>query len=123
MSGTSSHINTGYILCLQLSISFSIIESFQITLPAVSHLKQAIKYHGFTDSRFFFLPGRQLSGFGCESFALHDLVTLLESPMLACNGYYVDKEPLAKDNMLQFFLQTIYLGGATTGTIVSQWGK
>ncbi len=71
----------------------------------------AIKYHGFTDSRFFFLPGRQLSGFGCESFALHDLVTLLESPMLARNGYYVDKEPLAKDNMLKFFLQTIYLGG------------
>ncbi|WP_257282374.1 hypothetical protein [Endozoicomonas sp. ISHI1] len=78
----------------------------------------AIKYHDFTDSRFFFLPGRQASGVGCESFALHDLVTLLESPMLARNGYYVDKEPLTKDNMLEFFLQTIYLGDEQLGRLL-----
>ncbi|WOG27247.1 hypothetical protein [Endozoicomonas sp. 8E] len=74
-------------------------------------LTLAIKYHGFTDSRFFFLPRRQVSAFGCESFMLHDLETLLESPMLAQNGYYADKEPLAKENMLNFFLQIMYLEG------------
>ncbi len=72
----------------------------------------AIKYHGFTDSQFFFLPPRQAGGFGCESFALHDLETLLESPVLSENGYYADEEPLTKDNMLSFYSQIMYLEGS-----------
>ncbi len=71
-------------------------------------LTLALKYHGFTDSRFYFLPERQASGFGCESFMLHDLATLLEAPMLAGNGYYADKAPLSNDNMVKFFLQIMY---------------
>ncbi|WP_252177139.1 hypothetical protein [Endozoicomonas sp. 4G] len=75
-------------------------------------LMLAIKYHDFTDSRFFFLPPRQVSDSGCESFMLHDLETLLESPMLSQgfsqNGYDPDKAPLTADNMLDFFSQIIY---------------
>ncbi|WOG26150.1 hypothetical protein [Endozoicomonas sp. 8E] len=71
-------------------------------------LTLALKYHGFTDSRFYFLPGRQDIGFCSESFMLHDLKTLLEFPMLAGNGYYVDKEPLTNDDMVKFFLQITY---------------
>ncbi|WP_422135379.1 hypothetical protein [Endozoicomonas sp. ALD040] len=87
------------------------------TYSPMSHLvglvlTLAIKYHGFTDSRFFFLPGRQVNDFGCESFMLHDLKTLLESPMLPQNGYYVDKEALNEDTMMTFFLQIMYLEGA-----------
>ncbi|WP_257292319.1 hypothetical protein, partial [Endozoicomonas sp. ONNA1] len=71
-------------------------------------LTLALRHHGFTDSRFYFLPERQGSGFGCESFMLHDLETLLEFPMLAGNGYYADKDPLTNDNMVQFFLHITY---------------
>ncbi|WOG27248.1 hypothetical protein [Endozoicomonas sp. 8E] len=75
-------------------------------------LTLAIKYHGFTDSRFYFFPQRQVSRFGCESFVFHDLETLLKSPMLADNGYYSEKEPLTKEKMLRFFLQIMYLEGS-----------
>ncbi|WP_252177138.1 hypothetical protein [Endozoicomonas sp. 4G] len=72
-------------------------------------LTLAIKYHGFTDSGFFFLPRRQVTGFGCASFMLHDLKTLLASPMSAHNGYYADREPFTEDMMMMFFLQIMYL--------------
>ncbi|WP_422139869.1 hypothetical protein [Endozoicomonas sp. ALC020] len=75
-------------------------------------LTLAIKYHGFTDSRFYFFPQRQVSRFGCESFVFHDLETLLAFPMLADNGYYSEKEPLTKEKMLRFFLQIMYLEGS-----------
>ncbi|WOG27250.1 hypothetical protein [Endozoicomonas sp. 8E] len=75
-------------------------------------LTMAIEYHNFTDSRFFFLPRRQVDSFGCESFMIHDLETLLESPMLAQNGYYVDKDPLTKDNMCRFYKSIMYVPGA-----------
>ncbi|WOG26151.1 hypothetical protein [Endozoicomonas sp. 8E] len=73
-------------------------------------LTLALKYHGFTDSRFYFLPERQCQycNLGSETFMLHDLKTLLEFPMLAGNGYYVDKEPLANDNMFRFFFNITY---------------
>ncbi|WP_257287186.1 MULTISPECIES: hypothetical protein, partial [unclassified Endozoicomonas] len=71
-------------------------------------LTLALKYHGFTDSRFYFLSERQGSGLGSESFMLHDLKTLLEFPMLAGNGYYADKEPLTNGNMFKFFLNITY---------------
>ncbi|WP_422138466.1 hypothetical protein [Endozoicomonas sp. ALC020] len=73
-----------------------------------SVLALALKYHGFTDSRFYFLPERQGPNLGSESFMLHDLKTLLEFPMLAGNGYYSDKEPLTNDNMFRFFLNITY---------------
>ncbi len=73
-----------------------------------SALALALKYHGFTDSRFYFLPERQGPNLGSESFMLHDLKTLLEFPMLAGNGYYSDKEPLTNDNMFRFFLNITY---------------
>ncbi|WP_257279924.1 hypothetical protein [Endozoicomonas sp. ISHI1] len=71
-------------------------------------LTLALKYHGFTDSRFYFLPERQGSGFDNVSFMLHDLKTLLESPLMAGKGYYADKEPLTNDNMVKFFLHITF---------------
>ncbi|WP_448215477.1 hypothetical protein [Endozoicomonas sp. 2B-B] len=75
-------------------------------------LTLAIKYHGFTDSRFYFLPRRQVTDFGCESFMMHDLETLLEFPVLDQNVYYADKESLTKDITMSFFLQIMYLESA-----------
>ncbi|WOG26152.1 hypothetical protein [Endozoicomonas sp. 8E] len=75
-------------------------------------LTLALKHHGFTDSRIYFLPGRQGSGFSCESFMLHDLETLLKFPMMAGNGYYSDREPLTNDNMVKFFLRMTFVADA-----------
>ncbi|WOG26153.1 hypothetical protein [Endozoicomonas sp. 8E] len=71
-------------------------------------LALALKYHGFTDSRFYFLSQRQAGDFGSESFMLHDLETLLQSPMVTGNGYYADKEPIPNDKVAMFSLQITF---------------
>lgn len=63
----------------------------------------ALKHENIKGSRFFFLPSRQVDNYTCSSFMLHDLETLMESPMLAKNGYHVTNPTTNVELIHQYF--------------------